>query len=178
MNVEEVWQDIKGYEGSYQVSNTGMVKSLSRMVRSGKWGNRIVPEQKISLHANPSGYLKCTLCKHGKMKSYYVHHLVWVAFGNVKPTDRFTHIDHIDNVKTNNALSNLQLLSTRANVSKCQLQYPKTSRYTGVSQIKGSGKWVAGIRINMRAHHLGRFDSELDASLAYKEALKRKTHTL
>lgn len=98
MNENEIWRDIEGYEGLYQVSNLGRVKSL---------GNDKTKKEKIlKFGKNKDGYLFVVLCKEGKRKNYTIHRLVANAF--IKNPSNLTCINHIDEDKTNNLVSNLE----------------------------------------------------------------------
>ena len=72
----EEWKDIKGYEGIYQVSNFGRIKSLERLDSSGA----IRKETLLKQYKNHNGYLVVTLCKNGVSKKFFVHRLVAEAF--------------------------------------------------------------------------------------------------
>ena len=117
-----------------------------------------------------NGYKTVNLNKNGKMQYFLIHHLVAIAFLNHK-VSRAMHIDHIDGVKINNLLSNLQILTHRQNVSK---QKRKTSsKYVGVCWIEKRKRWVSVIQINKKANFLGYFKIEKDASDAYQKALNK-----
>ena len=118
-NMKEIWKDIEGYEGLYQVSDLGRVKSL-------KFGKERILKQNQTY----KGYLVVTLSENGKTKTRNVHVLVAMAFLDHKPdgTQKVV-VDHIDNNKNNNTLDNMQLISHRENVSKDR--YNETG-YTGV----------------------------------------------
>lgn len=92
----EVWRAVKGYEGLYQVSNLGRVKSLERVDRLG----RVKEERIMKLQKTRYGYLRVLLCKNGKAKRYSVHRLVAQAFLN--NPDNLPVVNHKDEVKTNN----------------------------------------------------------------------------
>lgn len=97
----EIWKDIKGYEGLYQISNLGRVKSLERLIKCRKCDERI----KVPSITN-RGYYRLPLCKYGKIKYYHIHRLVAEAFlpnEENKPT-----VDHIDRNRLNNNVSNLR----------------------------------------------------------------------
>lgn len=100
----EEWRDIAGYEGSYQVSNLGRVRSLAYR-RTG--ATEILSQKKIN-----SGYLVVTLCK-TKTKIMLVHRLVAEAF--IKNPRQKEQVNHIDGNKTNNAVSNLEWSTRREN---------------------------------------------------------------
>lgn len=98
---EEVWKDIKGYEGLYQVSNHGQVRALERFLNT-----RTYPEKILSQRLDRYGYPRTTLWKQGKQTTYTIHKLVAEAFipnSKGKPT-----INHKDGNKANNYVSNLE----------------------------------------------------------------------
>ena len=101
----EIWKDIQGYEGLYQVSNLGRVKSLERY-KSNHSCKQLVPERIIKVRKNWDGYLKVTLCKDGKVKTYKVHRLVATAF--IENPDNLKEINHKDEDKINNCVENLE----------------------------------------------------------------------
>lgn len=110
----EIWKDIKGYEGKYQVSNQGRVKSLERTRfckgRSGKIAIMKVPER-ILKQWKRSTYLLVDLWKDRKRDIRSVHILVYEAFVGKIPIKHNIH--HLDNDKYNNCVENLQCLSIK-----------------------------------------------------------------
>lgn len=121
----EVWRDVKGYEGKYQVSNLGRVKSLNYH-RENK--EKIMIGNKVG-----RGYKRVLLSKNGKTKNFLIHRLVYTAFvGNVP--DGF-QIDHRDNNPENNRLDNLQLLTVSENIKKIYIDNPNL-RYVNATKIK------------------------------------------
>lgn len=100
--IEEVWKDIKGYEGLYQVSNMGMVKSLWRTNQYCK--KRI--DNIMHTFDNGNGYKYITLRKNGCSKNHYLHRLVAEAF--IPNPSNKKEINHLDFDKTNNKVSNLE----------------------------------------------------------------------
>ena len=98
--MEEVWKDVVGYEGLYQVSNLGRVKSLSRLVDKGKYGTiytkeRILKNQKVNVN-----YLFVILSKDGKHKNMTVHRLMAKAF--LPNPDNLSDVNHKDENPSNN----------------------------------------------------------------------------
>ena len=98
--MEEIWKDIEGYEGLYQVSNLGRVKSLSRLVDKGKYGTiytkeRILKNQKVNVN-----YLFVILSKDGKHKNMTVHRLMAKAF--LPNPDNLSDVNHKDENPSNN----------------------------------------------------------------------------
>lgn len=169
----EIWKDVPGYEGLYQVSDLGRVKRLARtsLISRGRLPTKKEKILKYMLDVN--GYSVCSLYLDGKGKQFKISVLVAMAFLGHKP-DGTTKIvcDHINNVKTDNRLYNLQLISQRENSSKDAKNNNSTSKYTGVSWDKKNKKWVAIIQIEGKNRYLGHFLCEIQASEMYQKALK------
>lgn len=161
LSIEE-FRDVVGYEGHYQISNLGNVKSLKRN------GERIM---NLSIDKT-KGYLRINLFKESKRKTIYIHQLVAIAFLGHKPKGNKLVVDHIDNNKTNNKLENLQVISSRENSSKDQWRRNPSSYCVGVSYSSGKKKWEASISVNGISFHLGYFNNESNAGQEYKTALK------
>ena len=110
MSESEVWRDIIGYEGIYQVSNKGNVFSIERMAQGRKCGGiTLKPKHRRD------GYLHVGLYRNGKMKNKLIHRLVLEAF--VENPKNLPEVNHKDENKTNNDLSNLEWCSGRYNVN-------------------------------------------------------------
>jgi len=115
--MQEEWRPVKGYEGLYEVSNKGRVKSLERyaMVRG---GIRVVRERILKCGIR-SGYYYVSFSKNSKLKSRDVHELVCKAFLGERPKGH--DVCHRDGVKTNNCLENLRYDSKSNNVQDMKL---------------------------------------------------------
>jgi len=163
----EIWKDITGYEGLYQVSNTGKVRSLDRITNGPYGSKRLVKGRELVLHKSGSGYLFANLAKDSKHICKEVHRLVMNEF--VGPRFNDLVVDHIDNNKLNNHVSNLQYVTHRFNSSKDK---SGSSKYTGVYWNKDMSKWHARIRYNGKKEHLGYHKCELAAAYAYNKRLK------
>lgn len=105
--MKEKWKDIEGYEGLYQVSTYGNVKSLDRCVRS-RWGTKKpVKGQLLKADKTIHGYLQVSLSKPGlSRKRYKVHRLVAMAF--IPNPQNLSQVNHKDEDKTNNRFDNLE----------------------------------------------------------------------
>ena len=102
----EVWKDIVGYEGLYQVSSFGRVKSLDKLIK-GKSGSLVPRKEKaLRLDIDVDGYLIATLTKDNNSKKYKVHRLVAMNF--IPNSFKKSQVNHIDNVRNNNKVSNLK----------------------------------------------------------------------
>lgn len=103
--MKEVWKDIEGYEGLYQVSNLGRVKSLPRTKKT-KSGVTYITKEKILMFRNCAGYNRCSLTKNNKSKNIYVHRLVARAF--IPNPKNYKYINHKDCNPSNNKIENLE----------------------------------------------------------------------
>ena len=169
----EIWRDVVNYVGFYQVSNFGRVKSLKRN-RPGVGGVDVpVKERILKQGLNSHGRFLVSLWKDNRGRTFEVHPLVWDAFGNKVRQGTGLQVDHIDEDSMNNHIDNLQLLTQRENISKGAFNRVTSSIYTGVYWEESRGKWKSSIRVNGEYKNLGRFDNELDASQAYKDALEK-----
>lgn len=110
----EIWKPIKGYEGLYEVSNLGRVKSLERVrpnMSKGLYKERILKNQ-----ISRGGYHKVALLRNeGKMKLYSVHRLVAEAF--IPNPFNKPCIDHINTIKTDNSIENLRWATWKENIN-------------------------------------------------------------
>lgn len=127
----EIWKQVKGFEGCYDVSNFGRIKSLARITCSGQ----NIKERVLKPYENASdGYFRVPLNKDGKLETKILHKLVAIAFLNHKPCGHTIVVDHIDNNKSNNHIDNLQLITQRENSSKDKRD--RSSKYVGVAWYK------------------------------------------
>jgi len=167
----EVWKDIPNYEGFYQASNLGNIKSLERMVKHWPSGLKIVKERILKANPNTQGYLSLWINKDSISKKIQVHKLVAIAFLNHVPNGYEIVVNHKDFNILNNKLSNLELVSQRENANRKHLK--STSKYTGVYWYKRDKKWKSRIQINGKNKNLGTFENEHDAHLAYQKELDK-----
>lgn len=171
MYVQEIFKDIPGYEGSYQVSNLGRVKSLSRVVKKGTLKERILKSS-----PDRQGYLRVNLYKKGNKKTEKIHILMAIVFkGHLQSGYEGLIVDHIDNIKINNFEWNIQLITNRENTSKDRKN--GTSKYIGVYRSENQKKWRSNIYFNGKLKYLGSFTSELEAAGAYQTMLKEITES-
>lgn len=153
--MQEVWKPVVGYEGLYEVSNFGRIKSL----RYGK-------KKELKPFIDSRGYHQYTLYSDRKRK-FWVHQLVAISFLGHNPIDRTIIVDHIDNDKSNNSVFNLCITTQRVNTSKDRKN--KSSNYTGVHSV--GNKWRASFNHKGTTIYLGLFESELEAHKAYINAI-------
>lgn len=116
MNIlNEEWRDVVGYEGYYQVSDLGRVRSLDRRSRCRGGSTSFHKGVILSPALSKSGYFVCVLCVKGRMKTFLVHCLVASAFLGDKPHG--FDVNHIDTDKQNNLVGNLEYITKSANTS-------------------------------------------------------------
>ena len=165
----EIWTDIPGYEGIYQASDLGRVRSLDRITLTSD--NKLVPKPGSFLKAtiNKKGYPICRLYKNGKLKDFPIHQLIARTFlGHISDGTVTRVVDHINDDKLDNRLTNLRIVTNRENVAKNK---KSRSGFTGVSQHGRLKTWRARIYINGKPDHIGVFATPEEASVAYQKAL-------
>lgn len=165
----ENWRDIPGFEEIYQVSSHGRVRSLDRVVYRKDDTSYFQKGRILNLFIRGC-YHSCDLSINAFKRSYPVHQLVAMAFLNHKPDGYSLVVDHINNIKTDNRLENLQIVTNRYNSTK---DLKGTSKYPGVSWSRQNKKWKANIKIDGKHNYLGYFKDEVEASLAYQNALAK-----
>ena len=111
----EVWKDIEGYEGIYQVSNLGRVRSLDRICIMKNGRKRLHKGRIMAFFVGHDGYLIVKLCAKSSKVSYRVHRLVANAF--IHNPDNLPLVNHKDENKTNNVASNLEWCTQKYNVN-------------------------------------------------------------
>lgn len=112
--MKEMWKDVEGYEGYYQVSNKGRVKGLERTVYAGRGRTRKQYEKIMSDNKhNGRGYKLVSLSKDGISKNKYIHRLVAEAF--IKNGNNFPQVNHKDEDVGNNRVDNLEWCTQKYN---------------------------------------------------------------
>lgn len=138
--MNEEWRDVVGYEGLYQVSSIGRVKSLFRYRDCGPKGLQPMPERmlKQSRDKGQSKYLHVSLSKGGNVKTWSVHTLV--AFAFIPNPNGLPMVNHKDTNKVNNCADNLEW----------------TTRIGNAQHAVANGRYKTGANHWMRSTPLGR----------------------
>ena len=126
----EIWRDIKGYEGDYQISSNGRVKSLKFNISTQKYEHIMKPQPTWG------GYLRVALRKDGKIRLFAVHRLVAEAFIpnlNNKPV-----VNHINGNRQDNKLENLEWVTHKENSNKSKV-ITRSDRYNSIKVIDSEG---------------------------------------
>ena len=158
--MQEIWKDVKGYEGLYQVSNLGNVRSLNHHVMN----NGIMQLRKgkiLKPNINSWGYLGILLYKDGKSKRFQVHRLVAIAF--IKNHLNKKEVNHIDGNKLNNNASNLEWCTRSENMKHSfllGLEKPPMKGRCG--KLNSKSKPV--IQYDINGNYIREFESAGEAS--------------
>ena len=112
--INEIWRDIEGYNGLYQISNLGRVKSLEKKCLSKNGKYRINKEKILKLYTNSKdGYIRVGLWKNNKHHSFTLHKIVAQTF--IDNYDNKPCIDHINGDRTDNRVENLRWVTHKEN---------------------------------------------------------------
>lgn len=135
--MKEIWKDIEGFEGLYQVSNLGRVKSLERVII--RKNGRKIPcrEKNLTSSIGAFGYYRVNLCKNGRQFTKKIHTLVAEHFIGKRPEGY--DVNHIDENKANNAVSNLEYVTRKENINHAT---------RNIRSAKTKGKPVLGISLD------------------------------
>ena len=119
----EIWKDIPEFEGLYQVSNLGRIKSISHYTRNNKNGGfRFTKGKVLSFYKMPNGYLQVSLSKNELRRKCLVHRIVASVF--LSNENNLSDVNHLDGDKNNNSVENLEWCSHKDNqihMVKCRM---------------------------------------------------------
>ena len=120
-SIKEEWRDIEGYEGFYQVSNLGRVKSVERIITVNRWGKKakLKIKERIRKIVSPdsnNNYCSVLLSKDNKVKNFLIHRLVAQAFIENENPEEYNEVDHINHDVTDNAVTNLRWIDKLGNM--------------------------------------------------------------
>lgn len=166
ISTQEIWKTLKGYEGFYEVSNLGRVKSVERLI---DWnGTKRKEKEKVRKgYLDDNGYLRIGLNKNGERKHKRIHQLIAECFIN-RPKGNYI-VDHIDRDKLNNSIQNLRYVTPRDNT----LNKSNNRGLKGVVYMEhcGTKKWNAKIRVGDKRISLGYYKTEIEGHCVYLLAL-------
>lgn len=165
---QEIWKDVVGFEGYYEVSNTGVIRSVDRYV-NGIYGKRLVKGVVLKTFIDVDGYVRNGIKKFGKSYCVIAHREVAKAF--IPNLQNKPVINHKNGIRTDNRVENLEWVTIRENVwhsSQFKGEGKKTSKYIGVCKLP-NGNWQAYISVGTKNIILGTFLSE---ETAYERRLQ------
>ena len=174
--MEEIWKDIKGFEGKYQISNIGRIKRLSNFIvrnngRKQSWKEKILNPTKDS-----SGYYTIRSCKknnikEGKSITLRIHRLVAEAF--IPNPNNYNYINHIDCNKENNVWTNLEWCTNEYNVKQAWATGLCDNQKKKINQYDLQGNFIRSYESAREAERLGGFRNQ---NIAHCCKNKQKTH--
>lgn len=164
--MEEIWRPIEGYEGLYEVSSYGRIRSLMKSI--------ILRPKK-----EPSGYLRCNLYLNKNMKTVSIHRLVAQAF--IPNPDNLPQVNHMDEDKTNNRVDNLEWCDSKYNndygtrKERVRITNLRSGHWTGLSDEERRKKYAEEHR-EVRRLYFKKYEKENRErrNLYWREYRKRK----
>jgi hypothetical protein len=144
MENQEVWKDVINYEGLYQVSNLGRVKSVSRYIKHWRGGFLKSKEIIKKPFKSKSGYLIIELSKNSSKDKFLIHRLVAEAF--IPNTDNKPQVNHINGIKTDNRVENLEWNTRSENIKHADSKGLRNLKGVNNANAKLSEKEVIEIR--------------------------------
>lgn len=169
--MEEIWKDIEGYEGLYQVSNLSRIKALAKFVNKGKchrgWGEHL-----LRYGADACGYHRTNLSKNGNNRTVKVHRIVAQAF--IPNPDNKPQVNHKDGNKQNNHIDNLEWCTQSENLKhafRIGLKKPMAGENNnGHKLTRDQVEWI-------RKHYKNRHKEFSTVALGKRFGVHRKTIT-
>lgn len=168
-----IWKDVPGFEGRYQVSNTGVIRSLDMEIRCGHGKTRTHKGRVIASHANNRGYEMVSLYVDRKNSPKLVHRLVAEAF--IPNPENKNQVNHKDENLGNNCVDNLEWVTDNENKVHSALSAGGTQRparpVVAVDMKNGASREFGGLRIAERALNL-----EHKSALKVVQGKQKHTH--
>ena len=169
----EEWRDIEGYEGYYQVSNLGRIRSLNRLV-NGKLGSKVFVKGIIRKpQISKKGYLTVILQKSHKHRTFQIHRLVASAF--IPNPLNLPQVNHIDTNKENNLPENLEWITNDDNMAHAirngcfkpftKKQYESVKRNIAIAHKR---KQIPVVQLSLDGDFINEYESITEAAKALK----------
>ncbi|RDU21928.1 NUMOD4 domain-containing protein [Anaerosacchariphilus polymeriproducens] len=136
----EIWKDIEGYKGSYQVSNIGRIKSLKRVIMRSDGKEQTIKERILKPLVHTNGYLLVALYDNGKQKNMLIHRLVALTF--IDNQENKQEVNHKDGNKTNNHINNLEWNTSSENKQHAYSVLNRKTNGKVISQFTKTGDYI------------------------------------
>lgn len=162
--MKEIWKDIQGYEGSYQVSNNQRIKSLPRKIIRTNGSPFTVRELILKKRLNFYGYHEVTIWSLGKKKNHRVHRLMMTAFKGFSTLQ----VNHINGIKTDNSLPNLEYVTCLENINHAVTVLQGKKKY-GVTFNSVNKCWTSEIYYNKQRKYIGSFKCKEEAYQSFHD---------
>lgn len=159
----EVWKDVLGYEGIYQASNLGRVKSLERDIAHPRHGTYRRKERILKPKVSHCGYIVGTIQVDKNRNCILWHELVMLAFVGSSNLS----IDHLNGIKTDNRLENLEYVNQRENISR----YWDKNKNLPTGVFKEKERFGSYVTVGLKKHYLGMYDTPQEAIAIRQTAL-------
>lgn len=159
---DEEWRAIPGYEGYYEASSLGRIKSLRRVIARRDGYAQPVAEKILAQKVMNKSYRGVALLKDRKQTTFLVHRLVMQAFEAYEGP-----VDHVDRCGANNAISNLRRASLSQNQANQGMRRNNTSGFKGVTWDRRANRWMAQISVANKRQFLGYFKVPEEAARKY-----------
>jgi hypothetical protein len=165
--MEEIWKDIKGYEGLYQISNLERVKSLEKLSWNGHvWWTK---KELILNPVNSMGYKSVRLCKSNKCKSHRIHILVATYF--IPNPENKRMVNHINHDRWDSRVENLEWVSDRENCTHARLRMANKNGYQNVKKYHNRNYYGFYTMINGKYIYKGYYKTAKEAHEGYLQFL-------
>lgn len=160
-----MWKDVKGYESTYKISDTGEIWSKDRMCVDSKGRKRFRKGQKIKPDIAPNGYYRVTLANGGKKKQRYLHRLLAEHF--IPNPLNLPQINHKDGDKLNCNIDNLEWVTVQQNVIHAYehklIDHVRGNRHPNYGKCGGDSKRAKKVTaINVITHEVKTYDSMIE----------------
>ena len=171
---DEIWKGIPKYDGKYQASSLGRIRCTPQVFRS-KLKTIKTNYYIVKSSLSNEGYRRVALTnKQGSKRIMGVHR--WIMFAFQGEVSEYIQVNHINGVRDDNRLCNLEYVTQRQNNNHRKILNPDrfTSKYNGVynsNRRKGGAKYESSITFNGKNYYLGSSDSDYELFIRYKKAL-------
>jgi hypothetical protein len=161
----EIWKSIKNYEGIYEASNLGRIKSLKRVVlNNGSYSGSVTKNELIlKQHKNKYGYYVVTLQKNKIRTHKSVHRIIAETF--IDNINNYNEVNHKNFDKSDNKIENLEWCNRSQNINHYVDSMSKSSKYRGISFDKRRNKWFAYLDYDKKRISLGYHKTEEEANI-------------